>query len=107
MNQRQYSTLCTARRLAAPPVTRLALLAFARGLTPAHLAAASGVPVAVVSELIAGGDGAANSEIAPFVALARALGLPVAVLLSADPCPCCLSTERTLTGACPVCEVVA
>src|SRR5947209_4345127 len=104
MSYSHSTTLCNARRLTAPPVTRLALLAFARGLTPPLLAAASGVPVAVVQELIAGGDVAANTEIAPFVALARVLGVPVFVLCAPDPCPVCLSTERSLDGRCPVCE---
>jgi hypothetical protein len=97
--------LYTARALTAPPVTRLGLIAQVRGLDAPLLAALSGVPVAVVETLIAGGAAAANTAITPYQALARVLGVPTHVLLAADPCPVCLATEGGLDGRCPVCEV--
>jgi hypothetical protein len=93
--------LRSARRLARP-ATRLALICYARGIPAPVLAAVSGVPAPVLAEMIAGGPPVADMEITPYLAVARALGLPVAVLLT-DPCPACCATERSLTGDCPAC----
>jgi hypothetical protein len=99
------TTLRTARRLARP-VTRLELIMFARGFEAATVARLAGVALPVLAEMLAGGETAANMELAPYQAVAAALGLPAHILL-ADVCPACCSTDRGLAGVCPACGATA
>jgi hypothetical protein len=99
------TTIRSARRL-AQPVTRLALVLYARGLDAPVLAALSGVAPPVLAEMIAGGPAAADMDMGPYLDVAAALGLPVAVLCS-DVCPQCVSPARSLDGVCLACGVSA
>ena len=79
---------------------------YARGLDAPTLAALSGVPLATVQTMIAGGERAAAVLADIYSHVAAALGLPAHALLT-DPCPACCATERDLTGRCLVCGEVA